>query len=340
MEFCLCYNFYMNKDLYYGLILDKFLDENNLNSEQLKMLDEAKSYFMEKSKENMGIGMMNACYIFTRDDQDIWEEYSKIENFVKDYTFKHASSKNKNVQDFELEFINYGRTEIVYVLKDKLTNEKITILAKQPVVEYGKVFTEVNNLITLNSKDKNVVAPIDYFTNNEQELYVTPYIEQARCVASDGKWGIYIPEPFYRFENFTSEQEKIVNTCMIAKIVSLYDFKNMQGVASLKLGGGDFMLPKGWETEKPTINNTLNNLYFIAAREMINCSFDKYLEILKDEFSRKTIDENQENLVLNHRGRVPMKIEDIENGIKLGKEIINNRNKTSEKNNESQEMVF
>ena len=65
-----------------------------------------------------------------------------------------------------------------------------------------------------------------------------------------------------------------------------------------------------------------------------------YLDILREEFSKKTIDENQENLILNHRGRVAMKIEDIENGIKLGKEIINKRNKISEVNKETQERIL
>ncbi|MBR2301010.1 MAG: hypothetical protein IKA41_03560, partial [Bacteroidaceae bacterium] len=60
---------------------------------------------------------------------------------------------------------------------------------------------------------------------------------------------MYIPEPFYRFEGFTREQEQVVNSCMIAKLVSLYDFEKGQGIASCKLGGGDFMLPKGWEKE-------------------------------------------------------------------------------------------
>ena len=76
---------------------------------------------------------------------------------------------------------------------------------------------------------------------------------------------------------------------MIAKLVSLYDFENQEGISSCKLGGGDFMLPKGWEKQKPTIENTLNNLYLIAAREKIKCSFDKYISIIKDEFSRATI---------------------------------------------------
>lgn len=133
---------------------------------------------------------------------------------------------------------------------------------------------------------------------------------------------MYVPEPYYRFESFTAEQENIVNSCMIAKLVSLYDFTKKEGISSCKLGGGDFMLPKGWETQIPTIENTLNKLYLIAAREKVRCSFDEYLSIIRDEFSRATITENQKDLIINLRGRVPMKIENIESGIQLGQSII------------------
>lgn len=316
----------MFKDLYYELILDKYLDEDNLTVEQLTLLEEAKSYFIEKSKQNMGIGMLCAGYIFTREDQDTWAEYAKIKKFVENYAIQYAEKKGKQIQDFDLEFINYGRTQLVYVLTDKSNGDKVTILAKQPVVAYGKVKQEAKYLRDLKKIDKNVVAPIDYFTEDEQELYVTPYIEQARCVASDEKWGMYVPEPFYRFDNFTDEQERVVNACMIAKLVSLYNFEKGQGIASCKLGGGDFMLPKGWETQAPTIKNTLNNLYLIAAREMITCAFNDYLNVIRREFSRMTIDENEDKLLINIRGRVPMDINDIESGIELGKQLIRKRN--------------
>ncbi len=321
----------MDKDLYYSLILDKCLDEQNLSEEDAKLLEEAEKYFIEKSKQNMGIGMMCASYIFVRDGQDIWQEYSKIMQFIQEYLTKFAKNKGKELQDFNFEFINYGRTQIVYVLTDKATNEKITILVKQPVVEYGKVKQEADNLKSLKLVDDLVVAPIDYYSNGEQELYVTPYIEQARCVASDRKWGMYVPEPFYRFDDFTPEQESVVNSCMIAKLVSLYDFEKKQGIAACKLGGGDFMLPKGWELETPTTNNTFNSLYLIAAREMLKCSFEEYLNILRSEFSRATINENQDELLVNIRGRVAMNKNDIESGIELGKQIISKR-KSAEEN--------
>ena len=38
----------MEKDLYYELILDKYLDEKNLTEEQTKLLEEAEKYFIEK----------------------------------------------------------------------------------------------------------------------------------------------------------------------------------------------------------------------------------------------------------------------------------------------------
>lgn len=312
----------MEKDLYYELILDKYLDEKNLTSEEQSLLEAAKSYFIEKSKQNMGIGMMCSGYIFTREDQDTWAEYAKIEKFVQSYAIQYAAKKGKPIQDFDLEFINYGRTQLVYVLTDKTTDEKVTILAKQPIVEYGKVKQEAQNLRDLKKVDNNVVAPIDYYSEENQELYVTPYIPQARCVASDTKWGMYVPEPFYRFEGFSREQEQVVNSCMIAKLVSLYNFEKGQGIGSCKLGGGDFMLAKGWEHEPLTIKNTLNSLYLIAAREMIECSFDEYLDIIRSEFSRSTINENQDELLVNVRGRVAINSKTIENGIKLGKKII------------------
>lgn len=328
------------KDKYYAIIMDKYLDEKNLTKLESALLEEAKTYFTEKSKHNMGIGMLWDAYIFSGKNQNSWEEYAKIQKHINSYIEKYAKIKGKSTTDFELEFINYGRTELVYVLTDLTNSEKVTILAKQPIVEFGKVKEEVQNLVNLKKIDGLIVAPIDYYAENNQELYITPYIKQARCIASDSKWGMYIPEPFYRFENFTEQQEHIVNSCMIAKLVSLYDFENKKGIGSCKLGGGDFMLPKDWELEIPTIENTLNNLYLISAREMINCSFEEYLSIIRNEFSKVTINEDENTLKINIRGRVKMEESDIENGIELGKQIIRNREFNNSTFNESDDNIM
>ena len=279
----------------------------------------------EKMIKNMGIGIMNPLYIEINENQDRNVEYDKILIFLRKYMDYYAKNNNISTEEIKLEFINYGKTELVYVLTDK-NNKKVTLLVKQPIVKFRDVYQEMQYLLKLKEKDKNVVAPIDYFSSDEQELYVTPYINQARCVASYGTWGMYVPEPFYRFESFTEKQESVVNACMISKLVSLYDFENQEGISNCKLGGGDFMLEKGWEQESPTIENTLNKLYFIAARKKVKCSFNEYLEIIKEEFLQVTIDENKYNPIINIRGRVPMKEADIEAGINLGKSLINNEN--------------
>lgn len=298
------------------------------DEKKLQLFTLASDLMNEIMLNNMGIGLIHLGYIETNESQDKAKEYKKILNFLNRYLEYYAKSNDIPLSDLNLEFINYGKTELVYVLTRK-DGEKLTLLVKQPAVRLGDVSQEMQYLLDLKEKDGNVVAPIDYFQIEDQELYVTPYINQARCVASDFSWGMYIPEPYYRFEPFTPKQEKIVNTCMIAKLVSLYDFDKQEGISCCKLGGGDFMLPKGWEKEEPTIENTLSQIYLIAARNKIKCSFEEYLQIIRDEFSRVTINEEQSNLIVNLRGRVPMQITDIEDGIVLGRTIIASRSECS-----------
>jgi len=276
-------------------------------------------------KDNMGIKGGSHWYYVLNSDQKLEEEYIKIQEFINSYVKNYSINNNISIEDLSLEFINYGKTELVYVLSEK-SGKKQTILVKQPAVEYGKVKQEAEILSQLAKKDKNVIAPVEYFSNEDQELYVTPYLNQARCVASYGEWGVYVPEPIYRFEEFNDNQADVINACMIAKLVSYYDAESGQGLSECKLGGGDFVLAKGWENEDLTESSILNNLYLIAGREKITCSFDQYLDLLRGEFSRKTIDDEKNPPVINIRGRVPMTTEQIERGISLGMELISNKN--------------
>lgn len=307
--------------------VDGVLVSHEIKDLELEWKSEKDDPIFQTMQENISIGFLNPMYIEVNAIQDKNDEYKKIKKFLNKFFDYYVQKNNLNLEDLKLEFINYGKTELVYVLTSK-NNNRVTLLVKQPAVEFGKVKQEANNLIELQQIDEMVVAPIDYFRLGDQELYVTPYINQARCIASYGSWGMYVPEPYYRFESFTTEQEKVVNTCMIAKLVSFYDFQKQEGIGACKLGGGAFMLLKGWEWEKPSIENTLNSLYFIAAREKVNCSFEDYLQLIRSEFSRVTINENYEKLIINHRGRVPMKMEDIEEGIILGKVIIKEKEGT------------
>lgn len=301
------------------------LTEHKIEEQPVKWISSSDDPVYQGLLKNIGIGTIDPMYLEVNEIQDKNDEYNKITRFLKKYMEYYAKNNNVSAEELKLEFINYGKTELVYVLTDKL-GKRSTLLVKQPAVRLGDVQEEMQYLLELKEKDKNVVAPIDYFQLGDQELYVTPYINQARCIASYGSWGMYIPEPFYRFEPFTEEQESIVNTCMISKLVSLYDFEKQEGISCCKLGGGDFMLPKGWENESPTIENTLKSLYFIAARKKVKCSFEEYLQIIRNEFSRATIVEDQSQLIVNLRGRVPMKTTDIDAGINLGISFIDSSN--------------
>ena len=63
----------------------------------------------------------------------------------------------------------------------------------------------------------------------------------------------------------------------------------------------------------------------IAAREKIDCTLEEYLNIIRSEFSRRTIGENQNKLLINLRGRVPMTTEEIELGIEMGLVMLEKR---------------
>ena len=315
----------MDKEQIVDMWLKKF------NSSERTAIDEADTetfkWYIRKQLDNMSIGSMNDFYINTLPTQSKAQEYAKICVFLDRYLHKFSKTCGVSIDKLKLEFINYGKTELVYVITNTTNGEKTTVLVKQPAVKLGKVREEYDNLLSLSECDDLVIKPMDYYSIDGQELYTTPYINQARCIASDAKWGMYVPEPFYRFECFSKEQEHVVNTCMIAKLISLYDKSKNEGIGMCRLGGGDFMLPKGWEDTTPTTHSTLKQMYLIAAREKVKCSLSQYEDMLLDEFTQVTIDRpNDPNIKINHRGRVAMAREDILDGIALGRLILNEKN--------------
>lgn len=251
-------------------------------------------------------------------------EFMGISEFLKEVVFEKGvpefQGKNKR-----LRFINYGDTQLVYVLE--VNDRSYTILLGQPASEFGIVKREHDNLRRIaKNNSKNVVSPIHYFQSKDgkRELYVTPYLHQARCIASDDEdgWGIYVPEPEYHFRSFSEEEKTVVNSSMIALLVKMYDQKNKQGIASCKIGGGDFILEKGYEDDALTHENILKKMKLIAARDMVSMSLEDYIETLKQEFSKRTYyrteADRDKSILVNHKSRIPMTDEEIKKGIELG----------------------
>ena len=111
-------------------------------------------YEMEdECNKSIGIGMINPAYIEINELQDKDYEYKKISKFLKKYMLTYAERKGIDVKDLRIQFINYGKTELVYVLTEP-NGERVTILTKQPAVKFGKVKQEAQNLKELKKVDK------------------------------------------------------------------------------------------------------------------------------------------------------------------------------------------
>lgn len=251
-------------------------------------------------------------------------DFMEITDFLKEVVFEKGVPEFQG-QNKRLRFINYGDTQLVYVLE--VNDRSYTLLLGQPASEFGIVKREHDNLRKLaKCSSENVVAPIHYFQSKDgkRELYVTPYLHQARCIASDDVegWGVYVPEPEYHFSSFSEDERNVINSSMIALLVKMYDQKNKQGIAACKIGGGDFILEKGYEDEKLTHENILKKMKLIAARDMVSMSLEEYLDTLRNEFSKrtyyKTEAQRDKSILVNHKARVPMSQEEIEKGIEIG----------------------
>ncbi len=279
---------------------------------------------MINQNDSLGIPNYGEWYLELKKDQKEEKEMKNIENFLNYFL------ENNKIPEFEgktkkIQFINYGRVQLVFVLN--LNNTKLyTLLVNQPATKEGTGLTEYNNLISLNKKHKEVIKPIYYFVNPndlQKELYITPYYYQSRCIGVETKdWGIWIPEPNYHFQNFTKEERKIINICMVALMIKFYDDKEKKGICKWRLDGGDFMLEKGFEDNEINEKNILNKIKLIAARLIIDINFDDYVEKMKKELSGN-INDNEEMFIIGKKLRCPLSMEEIEEGIKFGKIIKN-----------------
>lgn len=289
-----------------------------MNREKQELIIQALLNDIELPKYNLGINSNGFIYHIISDNQDRLIEFEKTNKFLNDLIKNNPNYFNNS----NIEFINYGDTELVYVIDEN--GFKRTLLVGQPNTSFGEVKTEYNNLIKLHFEHPDlIICPIAYFYNDDREAYLTPYIYQARCIASqDIGYGSYIPDPYYHFEKYNEDDEYLITSVMVANLVKLYNDKEQLGLASCKLGGGDFILEKEYDNEPHTIENTFKSMHLIAARKLIKIDFKDYLNLLRTELIKKTyyknIVEKDYNIIINLKNRIPIKEEAVENGITLG----------------------
>ena len=272
--------------------------------------------------DSLGIPNYGPEYFEVSQEQDIIQEVIKTHDFIL------TTVSDIKIPEFEgektLQFINYGKTQLVYVLTIN-KNRQYTLLVNQPKTKFGTGKKEYDNLLQLHNKNKGVIKPLCYCEDGEKELYVTPYYYQARCIGIDeDEWGMWIPEPEYHFKNFTEMERQIINSSMVGMLIELYDDKRKLGLSECRLDGGDFMLEKGFENLELTNEKILKKMKLIAARNRIPIKFNDYIERIRKELSGK---EDDNYIILGKRLKNPMSTKEIERGIQIG---IENKNRENE----------
>ena len=110
---------------------------------------------------------------------------------------------------------------------------------------------------------------------------------------------------------------------MVAMIVKFYDEKNKLGIVEYSLDGDDFMLKKGYENEELNEENIIKNFVVIAARKVIKIEFEEYINRIRKELRNNF--KEKENNILKKKLRAPFNEEDIEEGIKFGMKLRQNK---------------
>lgn len=276
---------------------------------------------MEDIKKSLGISNFGPWYIEMLPEQDLLEELTNMDNFIKSIIY-NKSIDIFNSDNIDIQFINYGKTQLVYVVTVD-NSMQYTLLVSQPATKQGTGKNEFDNLNRLNQLDsKIVIKPIQYFEKDNEELYITQYYHQARCIGVNTvEWGVWVPEPLYHFDSFNDNNRAIINSTMIAMLIKLYDEENNKGISKCRLDGGDFMLLKGYENEELTFDNITDHLKLIAARELTSISLDEYIDRIRKELSNK---EEKEQIIVGKKLRKSFTDEEIEIGIKKGLSLRNN----------------
>lgn len=279
---------------------------------------------MIKEEDSLGIPNYGMHYLKMPIGRDNLRE--TLAEFLGIHGFINQVASSNTVPEFQgkqkrLQFINYGSTQLVYVLTID-EKRQYTFLVNQPATPFGTGKREFDNLRTLSKDNRdNVISPLYYFAdenNKSRELYITPYYYQSRCIGvEDREWGIWVPEPEYLFHDFKPQDRCVINACMVALLVKLYDSKNKKGLSAVRLDGGDFMLEKGFENCNVNFENILKRMKLIAARSLEAMEFEEYLSKLRQELSGQVTD-TQEMKIIGKKLKKPLAPEEIEAGIKLG----------------------
>ena len=90
---------------------------------------------MADIKESLGIPNFGPWYVQLLPDQDPFKELNNMFKFIKSI-ISNKSIPEFNSDNISVQFINYGKTQLVFVATVDDTNQ-YTLLVNQPATKYG-----------------------------------------------------------------------------------------------------------------------------------------------------------------------------------------------------------
>lgn len=158
----LCYSIGIN--LFGGIFYGKWLyiwGEKNLNV----FID-----LLTNNPDNLGIPGNGSKYMKMGYHQDLMKEFLKQNKFLRNVFLERVVDEAPELADpnGKLEFINYGDTQMVYVLT--ANDKQWAVLVTQPALECGFGKREYDNLQRLAEFcPELIVKPEYYFTDGNKE---------------------------------------------------------------------------------------------------------------------------------------------------------------------------
>ncbi|KAJ5073539.1 hypothetical protein M0811_08656 [Anaeramoeba ignava] len=236
---------------------------------------------------------------------------------------------------YEIEFVNYGSLEIIFRLKFTYKSKEMSfiIVSSQLPSLIEKVHQDFIHTKEFHKHFPNLILEVfnyDEFQLSKSKLSISFFtqidLNLCRCIAKNKSysenWGIYNPEPIYRFEPFDNELSEFTKQMIIASLIGTYNHKLQKGISCSRASGGDFVLLRNFDYSQKSLKECWR---MISVRNEIEIDFQNYCDLIIKEFqiSSKISDQKviDDSLKINHNSKEAFKLETIQKGIELGKEM-------------------
>ncbi len=262
----------------------------------------------------------------SHDEEETTDLYLRVRKTLNDVVALIAAEKDESTH-YNLSFVNYGSEALIFRLMS-LTGELTTIVINQPCQPPEKLITKFEGLKRLHAQDHRfVIRPDTLYSTSDADFnaYTAEYFPSAKCPAYSDQhqsFGIYDPDPKYRFIPFSKERADRIKTSQIAVLVNYYDEERQQGLGSVYASGSDFLLAEEVKFDDP--DSVLNSLRLISPRGFISIPRDEYLELLREEFSTGNKKINP-NFQINQKNGEAFPLDVIDTGIALGAKLAQER---------------